>query len=260
MRVRLIALLSILLLLPAGATLVARADVGYTQQVVLKDEAPESGRFAIRYKNYREKVRVGCLKDGYCDGMYYRKAEGKLQVKLSTYRIKEGRRRFDYYVLDVDTLNADREGTSEAGWFAVLVRHKGARFVDYVNTKSSSFDDDRDCREIGVGLATPWPIVSASMDLGHVRFCDEGARYSHKGLSGNTSEYFAGNARDVVHVSNQRVVKVRRGDQPVFVVTVKYPTDDCTSTYNGHNPSFQGYCDDYDNEVSTRTFRIGTRG
>ena len=243
-----------------GTATVAEADVGYSQQAVLKDEAPESGRLRIKYKNYSEMVRAGCTGDGYCDGTYYRKSEGALDIKLSTFRIKDGRPKYAYFLLDVDVLNAEREGSSENGWFSIQVRHKGATVVDYANTKSSSFDKDRDCKEVAVGLSTPWPIVAASMSLGHVRFCDEGARYTKKQLSGNGAEFFAGNARDVVHVSNQRVVKVLRRDNPVFVVKVSVPTDDCTSLYDGYIPALQSYCDKYDNEVSSRKIRIGTSG
>lgn len=186
--------------------------------------------------------------------MYYRKAEGKLEVKLSTYRIRDGRPRYDYFVLDVDVVNSGRVGTSKAGWSAIRVRHANARVVDYSNTKSISFHDDRDCVSMGVGLSTPWPIVSASMSLGHVTFCDEGARYSHTRLSGSVSEYFAGHIRQIKHVSSQRVIKVRNGDRPTFTVAVKVPVDDCTSL------NLHGSCDAYDNKVRTRYFKIGTVG
>jgi len=231
------------------------ADIGYAQQVKLKDEAPESGRYVMGYKNYSEKMKL-CMEDGYCQFLGYRKSEGQVEVKLSTYRISEGRKRFDYYILDVDILNNDREGTSDNGWFKSVVRHSAARVVDQANTKSAYFDDDKDCEAVQVGLSTPWPIVSAAVDLGTVTFCEKGARYSMS-TSGTASVYFADNAREIKHVASERILKVRRGDKPKFSVTVTVPTDDCTEEGTG---SADGNCVDFDNETTTRTFSVGTSG
>ena len=196
------------------------------------------------------------MKDRYCEFLGFRKSEGTVEVKLSTFRISEGRRKFDYYILDVDVLNTGREGSSENGWFKTVVEHGNARVKDQANTKSAYFDDDKDCKAMTLGLSTPWPIVSAAVDLGTVTFCEKGARYSMS-TSGSVSTYMADNAREVTHVASERILKVRRGDKPRFTVTVTVPSDDCTEVGTG---SASGNCVEYDNETVTRTFSVGTKG
>jgi len=255
MKIRIALVALIAGLIPVGLIAPAGADVTYTEQVKVKDETPEVGRYTVRYKNYSEKMRL-CMEDGYCEFLGYRKAEGQLGVKLTTFKIVDGRRSYDYFLLDVDIVNGDREGTSKNGWAKVAVSNYGPGLVDQSNTKSASYNDDRDCKAIGVGLSTPWPIVSASMDLGHVTFCDKGASYSHSFSSG-ISTYFADHTRQITHVSSQRVVKVREGKKPSFKVVLTIPVDKCTK---GGGGLASGNCVAYDNKTYTKNLYIGTFG
>lgn len=258
-----LALLAVLAGLLASVSTGARADVGYTQQVKLKDEAPESGTYNLAYKNYSEKMKfctisrsTTTMRDYYCQFLGYRKAQGTARVKIATYRVVDGRKNYDYFLLDVDVTNTDRVGSSKKGWAKVRINDFGAKVVDIANTRSASYNDDRDCVALGLGLTSPMPVVSASVDLGTVTFCSSGARYSHS-YSDGISTYFAEHMREIKHLSSQRVLKVPQGKRPTFAVIVSVPSDDCTKAGSG---MADGNCVAYDNEVDSRTYYVGTTG
>ncbi|GAB6985486.1 hypothetical protein [Nocardioides pyridinolyticus] len=101
-------------------------------------------------------------------------ARGKLKTKLSVYKIKEGMRKFDYYLLDVDMVTADRYGKWKMGGVSISVSQVGTRLVDRNDTRSLSADEN-ECHSVDVGFSTPWPVISASADLGSITWCTEKA-------------------------------------------------------------------------------------
>src|SRR5689334_19288867 len=80
-----------------------QADVGVTQEAKLVGEQPVSGRYSISYNDYGPNRGVVCPpRAGQCQVLGRAVARGKLQTKLSVYKIKDGIRKYDYYLLDVD--------------------------------------------------------------------------------------------------------------------------------------------------------------
>lgn len=224
----------------------ATADV--RGDVRLTAERPVSGTFDLDYNNYGEKFQT-CDPEGICTEKGYKVARGTLKVKLRTYRLVEEVDKFDYYVLDVDVVNADRYGRSKRGWAKVHVTNVGrVRLIDHSDTTSVSASEP-DCVDVNLSMGQSVGPASASVDWGSVRFCEKGAKYVVEKRTGDTTTYLASHTREISHFSSQRIVKVRRGKRPKFKVSVHVPTDDCTSTY-------QGDCDGYENDTRLESWRI----
>lgn len=238
-----------LLLAVVGSVGPTQADVGVTQQAKLVGERPVSGRFSIAYNDYGPDRGTYCPpRSPQCVVLGRPVARGKLKTKLSVYKIKDGMRRFDYYLLDVDAVTADRYGKWRMGGVSISVTSVGPRLVDRTDTKSLSAREG-ECHSVDVGLSTPWPVISASADLGSVTWCDEDA--SLKLFSaGNWVLKGLGSTR---HLAVDRAVKVRSGKKPRFEITVVVPTDKCTR-------SIQGKCTEYDNQARSATYRVGSSG
>lgn len=229
----------------------AAADVGHTQQVVLVGDKPVSGSFKLRYKNYAGKYRI--CDDQHCvyDGM--KVSDGTLEVRLTTYKVREGIDKLDYYLFDVDTVNAGRGGKSDGGWANVRVSNVKVKPTAFNDTKSVSAKEE-DCKSVVLGMSTPWPWVSASFDLGSVRFCDDSASYRKEAV-GSTAKYQARDLRDISSFDSERAVKVPAGKRPTFRVSFEIPVDVCTKVGETNHR-----CWEYDNRRRTKTFYIGTTG
>ncbi|MCD4526292.1 hypothetical protein [Nocardioides sp. cx-173] len=259
MRTRLVKLL--VATLTAGGLMVAPAPATQADvqgDVVMVGEKPVAGTYDMAYNNYSEKMKVCTMsrerkRDYYCEFHGYRVARGKMHVKLHTYRVREGMRKYDFYVLDVDVDNTDRYGKSKKGWMKVHIENVGAvKLVDFSDTTSVSATK-ADCAEIGLSIGHSVGPASASMDWGSVRFCDKQARYYIEGSTGDHTVYEAEHTRQISSLSSQRIVKVPRGKRPVFSVTVHLPNDDCTKTGYGN-------CTAFKNSTYLKTWKIGTRG
>lgn len=241
----------------------AEADV--RGDLVLVGERPVVGTYDLAYNNYSEKIKFCTVsrdasgapvaeRDYYCEFRGYRVARGEMQVKLHTYRLKEAVKKYDYYVLDVDVVNADRYGKSEKGWAKVHIDNVGkVKPVDYSDTQSISASE-ADCATVGLSIGHSVGPVSASVDWGSVTFCDDEASYVVDRRDGdNNTVYLATHTREISTLSSQRIVKVKRGKRPVFEVRVHVPNDDCTDT------KFDN-CSDYDNSTYLKSWRIRTTG
>jgi hypothetical protein len=233
----------------------ASANVGVTQKVSMVGDKPVSGRYDVSFTNYGERV-TQCLppyNTGSCVHFVgYRVARGKLQTKLTTYKLSERIRKYDYYLLDVDTLVGKHSGSSHEGPLTVTVATYGAKLVDRTETKSISAQKDS-CATVDLSISTPWPGVTASTGLGSVRFCDDHASFTRKVLSSNTTRYTANRLARTNHLTINRWVKVPRGAHPSFSVSLDVPADKCTS-------SSDGWCKKYDNRTIVRLYSIHTTG
>lgn len=217
----------------------------------LVGERPVRGTFDLKYNNYREQKRT--CRPHVCTPRGYRVARGEMRVKLRTYRVVESLRKYDYYVLDVDVVNADRYGSSKKGWAKVhIAKASKIKWVDYGDTSSVSATE-ADCTEIGLSMGGSVGPGGASISWGSVRFCDDEASYAVERREGKTTTYLAAHTREISHYSSQRLVKVRRGKRPTFKVSVHVPTDKCTDAEDGN-------CVEYTNDTNLVSYRIKSDG
>ena len=249
---RLFALLSVTVLALTSSPFVAHADVAPSQQVRLEQDRPAKGRFKLGYANYQEQTGLcsGSRKYGTyrCEG--YAVKRGALATKLMTYRLTENVRGYDYYLLDVDVNNVNPSGSSNYGWASVRIRTISGSLVDSTETKGITAEESK-CDSLDLQLSTPWPVVSGTVNLGSVDFCDARARFGRSRKTASTSVYRANMLGRTSHVSAQRWVKVARGARPKFEVTVRTSRDRCTA-------SRDGWCTAYTNGSAAKTWSIGT--
>jgi hypothetical protein len=231
----------------------ATADVAVTQQGVIVGDKPVSGRYAVSWTNYGEKKQncYGAPPHPTCLFIGYRVARGKITTKLRTYKIKDGLRKYDFYLLDVDMMNVNRSGSSKLGDASISIDFSNATLVDYTQSKSMNADEP-DCHSVDVTFSTPFPYVSASTSLGEVEWCDE-----HASLlltkAGDVTWYAADHLATIKHFMMDRAVKVAKGQRPRFTVHLTVPNDDCTKASDG-------WCKQYSNGIKTRTYKVGTSG
>ncbi|GAA1773641.1 hypothetical protein GCM10009795_019670 [Nocardioides hankookensis] len=227
----------------------SQADVGVSQQAKLVGDMPVAGRYSIAYNDYGPDRGSHCgPKTGVCEVYGRPVARGKLQTKLSVYKIKDGIKKYDYYLLDVDMVTADRYGTWRMGGVGISVTSIGPKVVDHIDTKSLSASKGS-CDEVKIGFQTPWPVISASTDLGTVTWCDDEA--SLKSLSaGNWVLTGIGSTR---HLAVDRAVKVLAGKKPRFRIDLSVPKDTCTRVEDKK-------CRAFDNGAASATYRVGSSG
>ena len=238
-----------LLVAGLGAVGPSQADVGVTQQAKLVGEKPVSGRYSIAYNDYGPDRGTYCPpRSPQCVVHGRPVARGKLQTKLSVYKIKDGMKKYDYYLLDVDMVTADRYGTWKMGGVGISVTSVGPKLVDRIDTKSLNASKG-DCHSVNIGFATPWPVISASTDLGSVTWCDDEASLTTPSV-GNWVLKGLGSTR---HLAVDRAVKVRAGKKPRFKITLSVPKDTCTR-------ALQHKCIEFDNGASSATYTVGSGG
>ena len=235
-------------------TSTAQASVPITQVAKLRDQAPVSGRFEAPYNNYDERV---CIVRS-CVSKWYRVARGTVATRLNAFVIKEEVRAYDFYLLDVDVDLQNQSGSSKTGWTTIRVRTlaNGGTIVDTDDSKSIT-KDPQDCQSFPVSVGAGWGVASAGIEVGAVTFCDDAASLTHK-ADGAVSVYSASRIAKIRDLTASRIVKVKRGDKPKFVVTVTVPYDDCTGVVDGG--AHAGDCDQYTNHTKSYTYRVGTKG
>jgi hypothetical protein len=212
-----------------------------------------SGTYNLAYNNYSEEFCTDGSRPPYLCFVAYRVSRGKAAVKLRTYKLKEGLRNYDYYLVDVEVANLDRYGASSNGWMKVHINKAGTTtIVDYSDTKSVSSTKDS-CYSVTPSFGASIGPVGASFSLGSMTFCDDGASYPVDYRSGTRTVWMAYNLRKINSLVSERIVKVNQGAHPKFEVTIHVPTDVCTDSRSGD-------CTDYTNATKLTTYTIGTSG
>src|SRR5690348_14312722 len=97
-------------LTPTSATASVRGDV------LLVGEKPVSGTYNLAYRNYSEKFCGANSRPPYICYVVYHVSRGTAAVKLRTYKLKEGLKSYDYYIVDVEVDNVKPYGASSKGW------------------------------------------------------------------------------------------------------------------------------------------------
>ncbi|WP_244928255.1 hypothetical protein [Nocardioides sp. W7] len=230
----------------------AHADVGVTQEARLVGDKPVSGRYGIAFNDYGANRGNYCPpRAGQCWPLGRAVARGTLETKLSVYRIKDGMKKYDYYLLDVDVVAADRVGKHRGGTVTIGVTSLGPRLVDHTDTKTLRATQG-DCHSVDIGFSTPWPVIDASADLGSVTWCSDSASLSRT-TSGTTARWSLKGLGRTHHLAVDRAVKVRAGKKPRFRVDVTVPRDTCTR-------AIRGKCVDYRGGTASASYRVGSRG
>jgi hypothetical protein len=224
------------------------AEPQLTVPIRMVGDQPVSGRFKLAYTNYGEKHQACYGNPPQCRFIGYRVGRGSVQTRLRTYKIREGVKKYDYFLLDVDVVNVDRSGSSKLGEAGVSILTKNARPVEAYDSKSVSADDDG-CHSLDVTMSTPWPYIQASADLGSVEFCHEDASLNRV----SNGRFVADHLQMIRKFTISRAVKVPAGQRPKFKVRLLLPNDDCTK-------ASEDWCKAFDNRSRTVTYTVNTTG
>lgn len=221
----------------------AQADVAISQQVrLIQDKGP----FTVRY-------REGFPTSGGYLGTIYNFASGTLTYSMKVYKLKEGVKKYDYFLLDVTGQTSDRKGGSRGrATFRLGTDNK----VNYTNYTTSVEDSPRDCKTFPLSVSgTVWPGVSLGTTVGHVRTC--GANFSMTPYTSvTTRSYVMKRVNQSRQITAQKWIRVRAGSRPDFRFQLSYGYETC-SQYG----EYQGvkYCVEKTNTTkSTKRFRIRT--
>lgn len=225
------------------------AAVPITQTATLTGQQPVSGTYDRTYTNYGERV---CENPRGCSITYVKVSRGVLKTKLNSYRLRESMKKYDFYLLDVDTTVTGKSGASVLGSARFDVTSSTAKVVDLTDSKSIDKDPQK-CQSFPVTVGAGFYGVSGGVEVGAVRYCDKTASFLLK-RSGNTATYTANRLPKINLLDSARLLKVKAGTKPSFKVVLTYPTDVCT-----HRNS-NGRCDRFRDGTAQSTYRVGTNG
>jgi hypothetical protein len=191
----------------------ARADVAISQQVVMIRDA---GPFKV---NYREAyVTPG----GYL-GTIYGFATGTLTYSMKVYKLKEGVKKYDYFLLDVTSQTSNRKGDHGRATFRLGTDDK----VNYTNYSTAVKDSPSDCKTFPLNVSgTVWPGVSLGTTVGHIKTC--GKDFSMSTATSTTTRAFV--TKRLNHsrqVTTQKWIRVAAGKRPDFRFQLSYGYDTC---------------------------------
>ena len=230
----------------------AHASVGATQQVVLVADKPVKGRYHAAYRDFQGAF-AQCFPRGRCVEVEP-VAKGRLKTKLTAYKLKERVKKYNYYLLDVDTAVTNSGDANTGTGYVKVTNSDGPRLVDHTETGSVDASAPY-CADLGLSLATPWPVVSGAVSLGEVRFCSKKASFTRH-VSGNDVSYKATMLGSARHLDVDRWVKVRADVWPVFTVRVVVPHDKCTRWLPRLHAS--DVCVTFENRTVTHKYTIYT--
>ena len=249
-------------LLVLGLPLAADANVGYSQQVVMVGQKPAvmSSRYLVNFTDYGDWYKR-CFYHGHdapptCTNYGYRAAHGQFQTKLTTYRLKERIRKYDYYLLDADTNVAKHSGSYTWGDSYVMVHQTGSAIVSRTESKSIRRDSGS-CAALQLGISTPWPGITASVPLGTVTLCATNSSFNRHVSTSTYTWYKDSGLAKTNHLDVNRWVQVKAGVHPSFKVQVRVPVDHCTKykTVGSSN-----WCQSFDNLWTTKSYYVHTTG
>jgi hypothetical protein len=191
----------------------ARADVAISQQVVMIRDV---GPFKV---NYRE----GYATPGGYLGTLYGFATGTLTYSMKVYKLKEGVKKYDYFLLDVTSQTSNRKGEYGRATFRLGTDNE----VNYTNYSTAVKDSPSDCKTFPLNVSgTVWPGVSIGTTVGHIKTC--GKDFSMSTASSSTTRAFVtkrlNHARQV---TTQKWIRVGAGKRPDFRFQLAYGYDTC---------------------------------
>ena len=183
---------------------------------------------------------------------WWRVSRGTSTARLTTFKVVERIKAYDYYLLDVDVTTSSRTGSGDGGTEQIAIHSGGPHLYDRNDSKSIDAKSSS-CASFAVTMSTPWPFVTASSTVGHAMTCNKRADLTRT-YSGADVVYRAHLLAKIRHLTMQRWVKVAAGKKPWFRVTTTLGADRCTKG-DGH-----GHCIAYGNGSSARSTTISTSG
>jgi len=201
----------------------ARADFTMTQNVrLIQDRGP----FLEVYNNFAGWNATGTKPIW---------SWGETRYRLLVYRLKEGVRRYNYYIAVVNLANSNRHGPRPQSWAHVTIR--SVRGVNY-STHSSGrarVSPER-CRRYPVSLSAGFHGFSAGTTVGHLSTCRNRPAI-HRGRTARGATWSMSQFAAMNTVTAHRYVRVRRGERPAFRVWFSFPCD-----YNDHGNIVENGC------------------
>ncbi len=223
------------------------AAVPITQTATLVGQSPVTGTYDRFFSNFERRDnpcrRPNCT----------RRDTGTLRIKLNAYRVKESLKKYDFYLLDVDTRIVGKKSTTRhrKAKATFRIRNSAKNVVDWEDSKSIT-TDPRKCQSFPVNVGASVGVVSAGIQVGQVTLCHKAAAFTKK-ASGKNAIYTASQLPRINGLTSGRIVKVKAGTKPTFSVKVTYPADVCTrSTSRG--------CHQYVDKTASATFKVRTTG
>ncbi|MCW2755064.1 MAG: hypothetical protein JWQ32_2475 [Marmoricola sp.] len=228
------------------------ADVPYSQNVQAVGEA----KYVQSWTSYGPRYVVNFCepRSAFCAVVenYSKASRGTATVRLTTFKVTERIRAYDYYLLDFDVTTSWRSGTGDGGTGTFKIRSTGPKLYD--RNDSKAIDAQRaSCTTVAVEMSTPWPLIAAGTTVGHATMCDKSADLT-RSYSGSDAIYEGRMLASIRHLTMQRWVKVAHGSRPSFALTVTLPRDTCT------NSDAQGHCTRFSAGSTTKSINLGTTG
>lgn len=206
-------------------------------------EVTQSGTRVIESKYYREYRNDRTVLDSDYDA-------GRLRVEATPYRITEGMKNHDLWLLNLKVSAKRKRGGSALAWANIYVEpRKYGSISDSGATRKRTLAS---CDPMEINLNLHFWIISVSKSLGKLYGCQkaEVRLTSHSQTTGATG-WKLRKLKRLERVGIELYIQVPSGKEPDFRVTVTTPIDSCTD--DPGIPPNQCIPRDYD---TTTTFRV----
>ena len=152
-------------------------------------------------------------------------ASGTARYTLTSYKILDQNRKFDFYLVDVSANLVKRTGDQDWGWMDVTVRSAGrTKVVSSAYTLGKGVENTSTCKSFPIELGVGFYGVSAGTTAGHVSFCHRGSKIESSRAS-HGRLYHATGLSGIASLDAQRYVQVPQGGHPAFSVKVRTNAD-----------------------------------
>jgi hypothetical protein len=152
-------------------------------------------------------------------------ASGTAKYTLTSYKILDQNRKFDFYLVDVSANLVKRTGDQDWGWMDVTVRSAGrTKVVSSAYTLGKGVENTSTCKTFPIELGVGFYGVSAGTTAGHVSFCHHGSKIESSRAS-HGRLYHATGLSGIASLDAQRYVQVPQGGHPAFSVKVRTNAD-----------------------------------
>jgi hypothetical protein len=229
--------------LVAGLAMAASLLVGTTGPAVgypYTIQVQQSGTKVTKTKYYREYRNDRTVLDSEYDA-------GRLRVVATPYKISEGMKRYDQWLLSLRISTRDKTGGSALAWANVYVKPtKYGSISDSGATRDKTLGS---CTTANLNLNLGFGPISTSADIGDLKGCAKAKLdlTSHSTSTGATG-WKLRKLKRLTRVNAELYIQVPRGYEPNFRVTVRTPIDSCTD--DPRIPPSQCVPTDYDSAIT----------
>ncbi len=248
-----------------GSTLVAatpsaQATVGFSQTVILKGDPTLAKGINRKYTSFTDGSKdcswqgggSGSGGDSSCSRSI---GGGKINILPQTFKLKEGMKKHDYYLLDLTVSTSKIFGNKDYAYLdATLTSTSPVTSATY----SRGVSEVDKCKKYPIDIAAGWGPVSAGTTVGSFTVNCHRTYVTRAAVSSGQS-YHVTNLNAVKNVTFQRFVVVPAGTKPKFGYSVSWPTDYCHTQTVGTASGSQQYKECRNREGSI-TRGISTKG